>query len=253
MGSAVTRWLPRPVKAVLRRSLSTLGYRLEPTTPAPDFERDEIATWNAVRRYTMSTPERVVSLVRAVEHLVRSRIPGDIVECGVWRGGSMMAVAHTLMRLEHRERDLVLFDTFEGMTQPGDHDFSYARETASSVWRSLNESGLAVSQDVVRRNVESTGYPSSRIRLVKGDVGVTLPDAAPERIALLRLDTDWYESTKHELCCLYPRLTRGGILIIDDYGHWLGSRKATDEFLADLATPLFLSRIDYTARIAVKP
>jgi hypothetical protein len=80
----------------------------------------------------------------------------------------------------------------------------------------------------------------------------TVPAAAPPALALLRLDTDWYESTRHELEHLYPRLSAGGVLIIDDYGHWKGSRRATDEFIA--ATPDFglLSRIDGTGRLAIK-
>ena len=72
----------------------------------------------------------------------------------------------------------------------------------------------------------------------------------PERIALLRIDTDWYESTRHELVHLYPRLSPGGVLIIDDYGHWQGARKAVDEYFQ---AGLFLNHIDYTGRLAIKP
>lgn len=80
-----------------------------------------------------------------------------------------------------------------------------------------------------------------------------MPENAPEQIALLRLDTDWYESTKHELIHLTPRLVGDGILIIDDYGYWLGARKAVDEYLEENALPIFLNRIDNTGRIAVMP
>jgi hypothetical protein len=102
----------------------------------------------------------------------------------------------------------------------------------------------------VRFNIAKTQYPFERIVLVKGPVEKTRPDTVPESIALLRLDTDWYESTRHELTHLYPRLSSGGVLIVDDYGHWQGSRKAVDEFLGGR---LFLSRIDYTGRLAIKP
>ncbi|HYM86681.1 MAG TPA: TylF/MycF/NovP-related O-methyltransferase, partial [Pseudoxanthomonas sp.] len=74
----------------------------------------------------------------------------------------------------------------------------------------------------------------------------------PECIALLRLDTDWYESTRHEMIHLFPRLCVGGVLILDDYGHWLGARRAVDEYLGEHNVPLFLQRIDYTGRYAVK-
>ena len=80
----------------------------------------------------------------------------------------------------------------------------------------------------------------------------TLPEQAPSRIALLRLDTDWYESTRHELIHLYPRLSQGGVLIVDDYGHWDGCRLAVDEYFATEADPVLLTRIDYTGRICVK-
>lgn len=101
--------------------------------------------------------------------------------------------------------------------------------------------------------MESTGYPPERIHLVPGRVEDTVPAQAPERIALLRLDTDWYASTKHELDHLYPRLSDGGVLIVDDYGHFEGARRAVDDYLAEQAEPLLLNRIDYTGRIAVKP
>jgi hypothetical protein len=105
----------------------------------------------------------------------------------------------------------------------------------------------------VQANLRSTGYPPERIHYVVGKVEDTLPQAAPERIAILRLDTDWYESTRHELEHLYPRLTAGGVLIIDDYGHWAGARRAVDEFLARTESAILLNRIDYTGRIGVKP
>ena len=110
----------------------------------------------------------------------------------------------------------------------------------------------AASVEEVRTLVLRTGYPASRLQLVPGRVEDTIPDAAPETIALLRLDTDWYASTRHELEHLYPRLSGAGILIVDDYGHWEGARQATDEYLTELDRPLFLSRVDYTVRMAVK-
>ena len=106
--------------------------------------------------------------------------------------------------------------------------------------------------DAVREAVLSSGYPSRKITFVKGRVEDTLPQAAPEKIAILRLDTDWYESTRHELETLYPRLVRGGVLILDDYGHWQGAKKAVDEYIEKNDLKLFLSRTDYTGRVAIK-
>jgi len=203
----------------------------------------------------MTSSERIVALRGALMHIVRTDVPGAIVECGVWRGGSAMAAALTLLSLGE-VRPLYLFDTFEGMSQPTDADVSHNGRRASDL---LHESGedswvwAIASIDEVRANLDSTGYPDGSTHLVRGRVEDTIPDQAPPEIALLRLDTDWYDSTRHELVHLWPRLSPGGVLIIDDYGHWLGARRATDEFLASLERPPLLHRVDYTARMAVKP
>lgn len=104
----------------------------------------------------------------------------------------------------------------------------------------------------VSANMSNTGYPASQINLIKGPVEETIPSIIPEKIALLRLDTDWLASTRHEMIHLFPRLVQGGIIIIDDYGHWKGSRQAVDEYLSEHNIRLFLSRIDYSGRIGVK-
>ncbi len=98
----------------------------------------------------------------------------------------------------------------------------------------------------------SVGYPENRVHFVKGPVENTIPEHAPKGIALLRLDTDFYSSSKHELVHLFPRLASGGVLLLDDYGHWEGQRIAMDEYLAETGIPILLNRLDYTARIGVK-
>lgn len=246
---------------LIARLAAARGYLLVQQRRSPDypedFSADEIATYEMAEPYTMTSQERVISLVRAVEYIVRADIPGDIVECGVWRGGSMMAVIATLQRLG-AARMLRLYDTFEGMTAPTERDYtSRDRRSASGILRSesIEESATwaYASLDLVKRNIGATGYPSRLVDYVRGPVEDTLPGEAPEQIALLRLDTDWYESTRHELVHLYPRLASGGVLIIDDYGHWNGAREAVDEYVAENSLKLFLSRIDYTGRIVVKP
>jgi hypothetical protein len=87
--------------------------------------------------------------------------------------------------------------------------------------------------------------------LIAGKVEETLPEHAPESIALLRLDTDWYESTRHELEHLFPRVVAGGVLLLDDYGHWKGSRKAVDEYFAAQGITMLLNRVDYTGRLGI--
>ena len=210
-----------------------------------------------MRPFTMTRPERVVALIRAVEYVQAARIPGAIVECGVWKGGSMMAVALTLRRLGCLERDLWLYDTFEGMPRPIAEDVDYKGEKAEPLfeeWRRGEDSSSWCFSPLaeVEQNVSGTAYPRERLRFVKGKVEDTVPGELPDRIALLRLDTDWYESTKHELVHMYPRLAPGGVLVLDDYGYWRGARKAVDEFVAGLPEPLLLNRIDHSCRIAVK-
>ncbi|MFM8414705.1 MAG: TylF/MycF/NovP-related O-methyltransferase [Planctomycetota bacterium] len=221
----------------------------------PDIDAATRAIVEAVAPFTMTSPERIVALRDAVRHACRHRIPGDIVECGVWRGGSMMAAALALLELGER-RTLHLFDTFEGMPPPGDVDRDIAGVPAAGLLaaedRQTGDTWAWSPLEDVRANVLSTGYPAKFVRFVPGRVEETIPAHAPERIAVLRLDTDWYESTRHELEHLFPRLAVGGVLIIDDYGHWQGARRAVDEYLASTGTRLFLSRIDYTGRLAIK-
>ena len=215
-----------------------------------------------VRPYTMTSSERIASLCNAVDYIVRCNIPGDIVECGVWKGGSMMAAALTLLRGGETQRKLRLFDTFEGMPAPTEKDQTYytGGQGAVSAADLLARSDPSKSDvwarsplEEVRHNLASVPYPIHQIEYIKGRVEDTLPTPTIDQIALLRLDTDWYESTRHELQHLYPHLVRRGVLIIDDYGHWEGARKAVDEYIAANDLPLLLNRIDYTGRIAIKP
>jgi len=228
---------------------------MAPSVPA-DIQQDAVATYKAVAPFTRTSLENVAALCSAVGYVVRNEIPGAIVECGVWKGGSMMAVAATLLRLGDTDRDLYLFDTFEGMPPPGSQDVYFTGEAASDLLRSEKAAerlrALAPLNDV-QRNLVAVGYPVNRLHFVKGRVEETIPAQAPQEIALLRLDTDWYESTRHELVHLYPRLVRRGVLIVDDYGAWLGARQAVDEYLDENRLALLLNRIDESARIAVKP
>jgi O-methyltransferase len=221
-----------------------------------DFAETDAELWRRVAPYTMTTPGKVHTLARAVEYVATRAIPGAFVECGVWRGGSMMAIALTLLRLGETDRELYLFDTFAGMTEPGAEDVKQDGEKASDhVSRLSRDSpGFATaSLEDVRAAVLGVGYPAERIHFVKGPVEETLPEHAPAEVALLRLDTDWYSSTKHELLHLYPRLAGGGVLVIDDYAYWRGARQAVDEYVAEHEPGLFLIRIDHGARVAVKP
>ena len=167
-----------------------------------------------------------------------------------------MAVALTLLRLGVTDRDLYLFDTFTGMTPPserGRQAHGRARRRPARRHRESSHVWAVGRDEVVRDAIFGVGYPQERIHFVEGPVEETLPSNAPDEIALLRLDTDWYASTKHELVHLYPRLAHAGVLILDDYGYWQGARQAVDEYVPEHGLTLLLNRIDHTARIAVKP
>ena len=212
-----------------------------------------------VAKFTMTSRQRLWSLVNSIGYLHEHRIDGDLVECGVWRGGSMMAAAYELLRRSDL-RDLWLFDTFSGMSEPTpiDRRTGEEAESAHSRWRREQEGPVNqwcyASLEDVSANLRSTGYPVERMHFVKGRVEDTLRGERrlPEAIALLRLDTDWYESTLVELEVLYPRLVDRGVLIIDDYGEWQGARRAVDEYFERLGPRPLLHYIDRTGRIAIK-
>jgi O-methyltransferase len=223
-----------------------------------DFDEGIRRIVERVHPFTMTTPERVEALCQAVRFIVRHDVSGAIVECGVWRGGSMMAAALQLLDLNARERELYLFDTYEGMIAPADRELRFDGVEAHEAMREEVASArfaewCSAPLSEVRSNMLGTGYPAARLNFVVGRVEVTIPDAAPDSIAVLRLDTDWYESTTHELHHLWPRVSPGGFAIIDDYGTWSGARRAVDEFIAAAPHPLFLHRIDHSARLLWKP
>ena len=241
-----------------RGALASLAARVRtPDIVRSDFDAEAKATIEAVREFTATSPERIFAGCEAVRYAVRCNVPGSIVECGVWRGGMVMAMLRTLLACGDTQRDVYLYDTFAGMSPPSARDRTFKNESAekllsrsdradpSSIW-------CAASLDDVRTNVASVGYDARKIHYVVGKVEETLPQTLPDAIAILRLDTDWYASTKHELDHLFPRLASGGILIIDDYGHWKGAREAVDSYIVEHRLRIFLSRTDYTGRIAVK-
>ena len=235
----------------MARALSRSGWGCEsPATFRIDMDKRFRALWEKVAPYTMISMERGYALYGALRYVLDRKIPGDLVECGVWQGGSCMLMALTLMDAGADPRRIWMYDTYEGMTEPGNEDrIAASGQAVSERW---TEGWWAAGTELVRSNLEKTGYPMALLNLVKGDVCETLDSHAPERIALLRLDTDWYASTKKELQVLYPGLNQGGILIIDDYGHFSGARQAVDEYFSDPLSRPFFQRSDYTGRCAVK-
>jgi O-methyltransferase len=207
---------------------------------------------------TMGSYERLVTLWQQVRYLDRSAVPGCLVECGTWRGGAsgMMALAH--MASGTPQRALHLFDSFEGLPEPdaqkdGDVAIAYADQHARGTLLPIGQcvGALETNQGLIH---ETIGYPRALTHFHVGWFQDTVPRATDVgSIALLRLDGDWYDSTKICLQYLYPRVYSGGVVVIDDYGKWPGCRRAVDEFMAGLAFAPLLNHIDASARYIIVP
>jgi O-methyltransferase len=245
---------------IVQGALGRLGYEVRRVQPPsddvksfpPDFDHEVRDLFQRVQPYTLTGMERVLALRDSVRYISRAGIDGDICECGVWRGGSMMVVAITLVELGDTDRNLYMFDTF---TRPPDAGPRDGEGDQAALEQDLKNPAYSyLPMDEVRRNLERTGYPPDKLQFVPGLVEETLPERSPERLALLRLDTDYYSSTAHEMTHLYPRINPGGVLIVDDYGDFVGAKAAVDEYFASADEHVLLNRIDSTGRsVIVRP
>lgn len=204
------------------------------------------------RPYTMTSIERMYALFNSVRYILDNKIDGDFVECGVWRGGSSMLIAKMLQNRKINNRKLYLYDTYEGMSDPVYHDYDYRGKQAAELLNTDDKVKCYADINDVKTNISLTNLSHDQIILIKGKVEDTIPSNSPNLISLLRLDTDWYESTYHELKHLYPILNHNGVLIIDDYGHWEGCRKAVTQYFNENNISHLFNRIDYTGRITIK-
>ncbi len=212
------------------------------------------------RGYTLLNPEKLYAFIQAIRYIDRNEVAGDIVECGVWRGGAIMAAALTLNQLNAPERKFYLYDTFSGMTRPtgkdkpmpgtGKIDLADVFEKTRTGEDSSN--WCFATLDDVKRNLSKVPYDQSKFVLVEGKVEDTLHDVLPGPTSILRLDTDWYESTKQEMNYLVPLLVPKGVLIVDDYYRWAGNKEAVDEYLEHHNIPILLTRVGNSA-IGVRP
>lgn len=246
---------------LVNRVLSRFGYvRKEIAADLPvDIKEDTVflGLYDKCRPYTMTSVERMFGMYKAVNYIIDNKIPGDFVECGVWKGGSSMMIALTLKERSISDRSIFLYDTFEGMSEPTDNDKSFSGIDAAQL---LKKEDPAISSSVwcvssieeVKSNLKSTGYPADKLHFIKGKVEDTLPANIPGPLAMLRLDTDWYESTKIEMELLFPLLVAKGVLIIDDFGHWQGAKKAVLEYFKNEKLSPYLNRLDYTGRLIIK-
>ncbi|MFM2374275.1 MAG: hypothetical protein RLZZ234_270 [Candidatus Parcubacteria bacterium] len=240
-------------KSLVQRCVQYFGYTLKKDF-YPDLEKAFLELQKTVAPYTMTHLLSQYAMYKATKYVLAHNIQGDIVECGVWRGGVSMVVA-SVLKEAGSTKQMYLYDTYEGMSVPTEHDKRYDGMDAAgrfNSWKRDNgESAWCyASLEEVTHNMETIGYP--HVTYVRGKVEDTIPHTMPQSIAILRLDTDWYESTKHELEHLFPLLVPGGVLVLDDYGQWEGAKKAYDEYAKAHGVRIFLNRIDHSARIGIK-
>lgn len=194
----------------------------------------------------MTNFERMWALIQSFHHVKQESLIGDFVECGVWKGGNIILLKKLIEKF-NLKKNIYGFDTFEGMVKPGFYDVNYKNKSANPI-----EIGIAMcSLENVKKNIIKNTN-SDNIFLIKGKVENTLRNKnnLPKKISILRLDTDFYESTKIELEILFPRLVKGGILIVDDYGYWKGAQKAVDEYFGNYRQ--FLHYVDHSCRLLIK-
>lgn len=179
-----------------------------------------------VSPYTLLSHERLQNILDSISTLEKENIPGDLIEIGVFKGGAIMAMALKCKQL-NCNRKIIAYDTFEGMTLPTSYDITFQGLEAKNNYV-MPDIKCASSFENTKANIDKAEYKN--IEYVIGDILLQKKEDVPKKIALLRLDTDWYESTKYELEIFEPNVMKGGFVIVDDYGHWLGCRKAVDEF-----------------------
>jgi len=229
----------------------------------PTFGFEEEGTIKAavstVKDYTLASFERLATLWQQVRYLDRYNIPGGLVECGVWKGGcaGMMALAHMHDR-NTPVREVHLFDSFQGLPQPDrrlDGDLAIGMAHGEADGKDIAIGACVASIEECRNLlIDTIGYPPNLIKIHPGWYNEVIPQAARwvGDIALLRLDCDWYKSTEICLEHLYGKVSDHGVVVIDDYGHFSGCRRAVDDFIQHLQEPVLLNHIDYTGRFWMK-
>lgn len=251
------------MKKILKKILLNFNIsvsKLHPERQYPiELEEDEknFIEFISKNELSMCSKEKLVSTLLSCKNVVKNNISGDFVECGVWRGGNSLIAAFIFNKYQSNKK-IYLFDTFEGMTPPTEDEFHLLSKKKSintfQEYKNKSIQWCGASIDEVKKNFKNLNLLNENIIFIKGDVSQTLMkyNKNIQKISVLRLDTDFYESTKIELKYLYPKVETSGLIILDDYGHWSGSKKAVDEFFEVNNIHPFLIPIDYAARIMIK-
>lgn len=245
------------------------AFRVTPELKARYPDIDDPGFWAIADKalpYTALSVQRLYAIYQAVKYVVQSDVRGDIIECGVFKGGSALMLAESLVHFGDVSRRIFLFDTFEGWPSPTNEDTDFFGQNHKKLYEAdiskANDSERSAESSVFRLKnffektkgvvLNGTTYPADKIFFIQGLVEQTLPCPEVKKICILRLDTDYYESTAWEMNILWPRLKVGGVLLIDDYGQFHGARKAVDEYLQKNRISILLHRDDVTGRSVVK-
>jgi hypothetical protein len=220
---------------LLKRSLTNTLFNIEPDAfegSTPRYVEAAITHYQQGPAVSMLPLARLDNLQACVVDVVERRVPGDLVETGVWRGGAVIFMRALLRVLEVTDRLVWAADSFEGLPEPDPEKYPREHQAYKSAAMTKYYNHLAASLDDVKRNFAAYGMLDDQVRFLKGWFKDTLPDAPIGAIAVLRLDGDYYESTRDALTSLYDRVSPGGYVIVDDYGEdsWTYCRKAVDEF-----------------------
>lgn len=246
--------LPEKFKSKIKKILKIDDYLIEENYK--DMDENFFCLYHKCVNYTMTGIESLFSLYQIVNYVLKNNVPGDFVECGVWKGGCSMVMGYMLEENKINDRRIYMYDTFEGMTEAGENDIDLNGNFAKMLMEKSKKTDIKNTIwcyspiEEVKSNLSKTNY--ELLEFIKGRVEDTIPGKVPEKISILRLDTDFYESTYHELKYLYPLLQKGGILLIDDYGHWKGARKVVDKYFSEMNINPLLNRINYSLRVFIK-
>lgn len=209
---------------------------------------------NKISQYTMSGYRRFSNIYDLSETVEKESISGAFVECGVWKGGCAATMAYVAQKY-NSDRKTWLFDSFEGLPEPSEKDGIVAKSRMAINVKEENRKCVASVEDIEELFFQKLKLERKYVLIRKGWFQNVLPNVKNEigAIAILRIDADWYESTKSCFDNLYDNVVSGGYVVIDDYGHWEGCRKAVDEFLESRNISVELVEIDYTGRYFKKP
>jgi len=253
-----------PILRLFKSLFKKINYNLHKIEPInieqefPDSNNFEKELFDIISEYTMTSHERIFALMKSINFVKHNNVDGDFVECGVWRGGNLI-LFQKFVEKYNLSKKIYAYDTFEGMSEPDKIDETFKGESSIDLLNKLYKKKVDRKKNIliadcsieqVQENFKKFSNKNNLI-CVKGPVEKTLDikENLPNKISILRLDTDWYSSTKKELEVLFPLLEKNGILIIDDYGFWKGARKAVDEYFENKNVTMF--KIDFTGRMII--